>query len=988
MKKYFFILVVLFYACVGFSNQSVASGDTLLARCVSSYDFGQLNKTSVKVRPLMPACANMCERQCKSIFSRVVNPKGSRPVELNQDIIYDCITNCQLGLPFQSYFKEAIVKADGTPEIFIRNQSRNDVTCSSSIHSGNISTVNFTEAKVFQGKPFKLRLLHGLPNTIYNCGRKIVKLKPPINSLNPADWNSFRSATDDEAKIRRESNICFNTQYPLNSARQIVPTPGIDPKNASNYSLWNNLTTEQASNKCFWSARNPYFTNTEIFLKDGDELSITYSGQHPWFVIQDMPYSSRKDLYDLYEANKNNDAKKGKILEAWVNSSMIAIMRPNYAEIGHIDFSGAADTTFPFFTGEAVRKKKSDVNYIEALNYNLTQAELSSLPPQVPQLGLSGITLDSFKTVSVITEGSDCDTVEKRMANVAKCRKIVDPGDPGYKFSGVVSNFSQTRALFALKHMDWTFNDNLGGFDVEIDWGGCPLRNGSNLQYAIVDEQRDGNYTGVTVPDRDWSDYPENGFDQGFIGITPNRTGVLAFRIKTPPFSLDLSMGARLVEIEAGRRMGEYNFIVDSYDEAQTFVVVKLLRDYTKMIRDTLFGDRRVTNGVTNEGVVMLLYTNIIRDGNLYAIIYSMLLLFLAFTGLGFIIGTVELNQKELVARTLKFAIVAAITSPMSWRLFADHFLYAFIDGGLTLIALIATAGLTDVPINLSADPINVLYLFDMPLKMMFSGPTWLKIYALLFVNMTGIVMVVVIVFSAVLYFFAVLKAVAILMFSMVGIAVLVLMAPIFISMVLFKLTKDFFDRWWKYLLSFTLQPVAVFVMICIFNIMITIAMKIMLGFSVCPYCFFRIKLPNVEGLSSYTIDWCFFQAYAPFSNSFYSEAPEFELPDRVTEAMLFFVILALGMYQLTTVISEIMNRIVTGLLVNTFNLGSYADSAQNTLKGNAADIATGVQSGVGKIKNFGQRLQNIAAEDSKPPKGESPKNSEDPKPKPNEENK
>lgn len=966
MKKFFFIILVLLNLCTNVFKDVHAADNTLIANCVASYDFGQLNKSSVTVKPITPSCANLCERQCKSMFSRTVAVKNGRPLELNQDVIYDCISACQLGRPFQSYFYEGISKIDGSYEVVVRNQMRNDATCISfyghPLDGMSISTINYTEAKVYAGKAFRLQLLRGLENKVYRCGRKSVKLKPLVNSMDPAVWNRMGTPSAEEAKYREETNPCFRMQYPYigDPDRAIVPTDGINPY-TSNFSLWSGLDLNKGKDKCYWSARNPFYTDTGINIMDGDELSVTYQGDFPYhWVNPPTVYNSRKELFDLY---KTRPDMRSSILWAWQMNSLIAIMKPDFH---HADYAAPIEDTQFAFCGECARITKPGKDLISILGEDLTPEELNNPPSTAMQIGLKGITTDFFKAVSQITEGSDCDTEDKRRANISKCRVIIDPGPGSYNFSGTVSGLASVRGPFAIKHFDWDHSNNLGGFEVEIDWGGCPAVNGEGLQYVILDQREDGNYRSVFIPENAWRDYPADGFDETFSGIIADRNGVLAFRIKPAGYPIGTPGRMTPVHLFPGYRMGEYNFIVDAYDEEQTFVVVKFLRDYTKIIRDTLFGDRRVTNGVTNEGVVMLLYNNIIRDGNLYAILYSMLVLYLALTGLGFIIGTVELNQKELVARSLKFAIVAAITSPMSWRFFADNFLYGFIDGGLTLIALVATAGLTNTPVNIEADPINVLYLFDMPLKMMFSGATWTKIYALLFVNIMGLVMVIMICFSAAMYFIAVLKAVAILMFSMIGIAVLVLMAPIFLSMILFQFTREFFDRWWKYLVSFTLQPVAVFVMICIFNIMITIAMKTMLGFTACPYCFFKIKVPNIEGLNSYFIDWCFFQAYAPFTSAFYQEAPAFELPNRTVEGMLFFVIMALGMYQLTSVISSVINRIVTGMLVNTFNLGSYADSAESTIKGNASEIAAAAKSGVGKIRDFGQKLQDIAADNAK----------------------
>ena len=131
--------------------------------------------------------------------------------------------------------------------------------------------------------------------------------------------------------------------YDFNT-RSIVPTQLIDPNTASNVSLWSGLDVEKGKNPCLWSARNSYFTDTGIRLKDGDELSLSYQGDFPWFTIPNLSYNSRKDLFDLYQSQPS---KKNEIVKAWINSSMIAIMRP-----GSTDYAAPVDLTVPFFTGE------------------------------------------------------------------------------------------------------------------------------------------------------------------------------------------------------------------------------------------------------------------------------------------------------------------------------------------------------------------------------------------------------------------------------------------------------------------------------------------------------------------------------------------------------------------------------------------------------------------------------------------------------------
>ncbi len=53
--------------------------------------------------------------------------------------------------------------------------------------------------------------------------------------------------------------------------------------------------------------------------------------------------------------------------------------------------------------------------------------------------------------------------------------------------------------------------------------------------------------------------------------------------------------------------------------------------------------------------------------------------------------------------------------------------------------------------------------------------------------------------------------ALHIFIISSISIISLIYISPITITCVLFKKTKNIFDKWWKYLLSFALQPVILF---------------------------------------------------------------------------------------------------------------------------------------------------------------------------------
>jgi len=80
---------------------------------------------------------------------------------------------------------------------------------------------------------------------------------------------------------------------------------------------------------------------------------------------------------------------------------------------------------------------------------------------------------------------------------------------------------------------------------------------------------------------------------------------------------------------------------------------------------------------------------------------------------------------------------------------------------------------------------------------------------------------------------------------SIVILATLIFLSPIFICLLLFQLTKEYFDRWWKNILSMGLQPAVVFSVIGIFNLLIIVALNNLLAFETRKEYLFDITLPD-----------------------------------------------------------------------------------------------------------------------------------------------
>jgi type IV secretion system protein VirB6 len=145
----------------------------------------------------------------------------------------------------------------------------------------------------------------------------------------------------------------------------------------------------------------------------------------------------------------------------------------------------------------------------------------------------------------------------------------------------------------------------------------------------------------------------------------------------------------------------------------------------------------------------------------------------------------------------------------------------------------------------------------------------------------------------------------------------------------LFQGTRQFFDSWWKFLISFTLQPVVAFTAITIINFLIMVAYKVALGFSVCPGCFWNFYYPQDTTLSSYIINFCIIPGYELLENAhFPTGSAVVGLSPSVFTGILAFIILSKGMLDLCGFISKVTNIIITGSYINVTDLASYGDTA------------------------------------------------------------
>jgi len=333
-------------------------------------------------------------------------------------------------------------------------------------------------------------------------------------------------------------------------------------------------------------------------------------------------------------------------------------------------------------------------------------------------------------------------------------------------------------------------------------------------------------------------------------------------RAKTPPFYDNYCpAGGFVLEPPSECASGEYqcglNFkILDRYysDNAGGYELV-----FKQGVKHTSKGV--ISKFASNVTEILCkstksMYQQIVQENSYRSYIRVLLIMFIAFLGVGFIIGILNMTHNELIVIVLKMAIVLQVsTSTTSWEFFNENFFSFFTNGVGEITGILFGQGAQASPgadIGLGeggqcAANVAGIQAFDDALTKLFSYDTTRKILSLIVWKIYGILYVLALYVVIVIIIYAMLKAILFFFLSYLALSIIIVLAPIFIPFMLFKLTKSFFDNWIKQLISYFIQPIIV---LTFAFFMITILMnqlQFLLGYRVCWKEWFEIPVINVK---------------------------------------------------------------------------------------------------------------------------------------------
>lgn len=367
------------------------------------------------------------------------------------------------------------------------------------------------------------------------------------------------------------------------------------------------------------------------------------------------------------------------------------------------------------------------------------------------------------------------------------------------------------------------YGDNIGGYTLEVYAWGCGGKDGvgtssdiGNLEAVIV------SFGDPNVPNNMASKVPGYQYEEltlkngKFTGKSP-ASGTVWLRIKDN-------------DTEYKDNAGSYNVTVktDTLKQKLSSLLMTYLID---PVQSTL------------KDAVKTIFNNMIQDTGFIQAIRALLILYVIIYCIMFIFGMVPLSQLDLVIRLTKIAVILALISPKSWDFFDTHLFILFREGGAYLIGSVSNSYSNAFGESVASSS-NPFQFIDKTIGFFLDTSTIKKLLALIVIFPIGWIYLVLIFMALVNHIMGVAKAIVGYLLSLVIIAALLTVAPIFLSFLLFSYTKQYFDTWINMLWRYTLEPLLMITILVLINEFVMIALYGVLNFAACWRCAFPFSIP------------------------------------------------------------------------------------------------------------------------------------------------
>lgn len=297
------------------------------------------------------------------------------------------------------------------------------------------------------------------------------------------------------------------------------------------------------------------------------------------------------------------------------------------------------------------------------------------------------------------------------------------------------------------------------------------------------------------------------------------------FPLQTVPEGSNGTLWLRVKDASYEDNSGSYAVHIKSKQPTSSVFSALINDGLIKPVKNTLF--KAIPN----------IYNNLTGSAEFIKTVQVCLILYILFYAISFTVGLINASQTELVIRTLKIGVMLALISPDSWDFFHRRLFLMFIDGGMWMLNNITGAvGTTDNPFFFVDDVLGQIFNEDMIFKL-------LAISMTLPVGLLYTLLIIDAVYTYVITIFTVILGVTM---AMIGLALMLTIAPFCIAFFLFRDTQQIFKSWISALFRYALEPVFVLGGLMIINEMLSIMFHSITDVPVCWGCAFNFTIPGM----------------------------------------------------------------------------------------------------------------------------------------------
>ena len=235
----------------------------------------------------------------------------------------------------------------------------------------------------------------------------------------------------------------------------------------------------------------------------------------------------------------------------------------------------------------------------------------------------------------------------------------------------------------------------------------------------------------------------------------------------------------------------------------------------TTWFSDIIYGDIISPLRDQFNDLTILIYTKFTNNPTMQRLAKLMLTLYIVFYGLYFLAGATKITVSDIINRVIKVSIIVALFSPQSWNFFNNNLFQVFTEGTNQLMTNVVGATSSTTNIFGFIDPIFDKYL---------DPRVWSLLFLQLFQIQNGLAFFAIItIYSLLVYFRAVLEVIIGYVIAFISLAVLISLAPFFITFLLFEQTKSLFNNWLSSLFSNMIQPTVLLIFFLLIDQIITV---------------------------------------------------------------------------------------------------------------------------------------------------------------------